>query len=72
MKELKTKEFTNKNVKYMLILMIIFGIFDSLWSNTILVSYLEIMMGDPYYVGIVEAVYGMSFVVQNFNYFNLR
>jgi len=32
------------------------GVFDSLWQNSILINYIEMMMQEPKYVGVVEAV----------------
>lgn len=46
----------NKNVKNILILCIFYGLFDSLWQNSILIIYIEKMMGSPDYVGTSEAV----------------
>ena len=46
----------NRNVLYILIICFAQGIFDALWQNSILILYVELMMGDPKYVGKMEAV----------------
>ena len=51
------------NVKLIIVVCLLQGTFDSLYGSSVLIAYLEIMMGDPYYVGLAEAVQGMTCLV---------
>ena len=50
----------NPNIKNILWICCLSGFYDSLWTLTILVAYTDLFMGEPKYVGIVEACRGLS------------